>query len=249
MFRSVTSSVSAVSGFVAKGHQTMHHVSCSPSKIPYVGFSPVRLQTGIQSQPSQPVGGLSARPACPTVAGRLYVAKAVVSGFYSASLRRGICATWRNPLTSAIQSRGPWLSCGLCCPAGSSLTMASSETLASSRRLIFFVRWVFALRPRMGWMRELPHFAPRVFPFVPPSVPRQTRRLPMAVPSPPAPAFAPFAVARRLHRRARRFPRGRVTRLQSSLYATARKFAGPSPARTSTFELSPPQVTSKKRRI
>lgn len=31
---------------------SLHHVSCSPSKIPYVGFSPVRLQTGIQLRPS-----------------------------------------------------------------------------------------------------------------------------------------------------------------------------------------------------
>jgi len=30
----------------------LHHVSCSPSKIPYVGFSPVRLQTEIQRRPS-----------------------------------------------------------------------------------------------------------------------------------------------------------------------------------------------------
>jgi hypothetical protein len=78
----------------------------------------------------------------------------------------------RFRLTSAIQSRGPWLACGLCCPAGSSLTMASSETLTPSHRLIFFVRRVFALRPRMDWVRELPQFNPRVFPFVPPSVPR-----------------------------------------------------------------------------
>ena len=28
-----------------------------------------------------------------------------------------------------IQSRDPWLSCGLCCPTVSSLTMVSSETL------------------------------------------------------------------------------------------------------------------------
>ena len=45
MFRPVTSGVSALSGFVANGHQAMHHVSFSPSKIPYGGFSPVRLQT------------------------------------------------------------------------------------------------------------------------------------------------------------------------------------------------------------
>ena len=52
MCRPVTSDVSVFSDFVAKGHQAMHHVSSSLSKIPYSGFSPVRLQTGIQRQPS-----------------------------------------------------------------------------------------------------------------------------------------------------------------------------------------------------
>ena len=31
---------------------------------------------------------------------------------------------------ASLRSRGPWLASGLCCPAGSSLTMASSEPLA-----------------------------------------------------------------------------------------------------------------------
>jgi hypothetical protein len=37
------SSVSALSSVVAKGHQTVHSVSSTPSKIPYGGFSPVWL--------------------------------------------------------------------------------------------------------------------------------------------------------------------------------------------------------------
>ena len=41
MFRPMTSDVSALSGVVAKGHQAMHFVSSTPSKIPYGGFSPV----------------------------------------------------------------------------------------------------------------------------------------------------------------------------------------------------------------
>jgi hypothetical protein len=39
------------------------HVSSSLSKIPYSGFSPVRLQTGIQPRPSSTMPSLSARPA------------------------------------------------------------------------------------------------------------------------------------------------------------------------------------------
>lgn len=54
MFRSVTSNVSALWSFVANGHQAMHPVSASPSKIPYGGFSPVRLQTGLGPSPSLP---------------------------------------------------------------------------------------------------------------------------------------------------------------------------------------------------
>ena len=45
MIRPMTSNVSALSGSVANGHQAIHFVSSAPSKIPYGGFSPVRLQT------------------------------------------------------------------------------------------------------------------------------------------------------------------------------------------------------------
>ena len=38
----------------------------------------------------------------------------------------------RLPATPTRPSRGPWLTIGLCCPDGSSLTMASSETLNPS---------------------------------------------------------------------------------------------------------------------
>jgi hypothetical protein len=54
MIRPMTSSVSALSGIVANGHQAIHFVSSAPSKIPYGGFSPVRLQTGGQPRPSLP---------------------------------------------------------------------------------------------------------------------------------------------------------------------------------------------------
>ena len=46
MGRPAASGVSAFSGFVANGRQAVHHVSSPPSKIPYGGFSPVRLQIG-----------------------------------------------------------------------------------------------------------------------------------------------------------------------------------------------------------
>src|SRR5437899_6317857 len=52
MIRLMASSVSALSGFVANGHQAIHFVSSAPSKIPYGGFSPVRLQTRLTPRPS-----------------------------------------------------------------------------------------------------------------------------------------------------------------------------------------------------
>jgi len=52
MIRPMTSNVSALSGCVANGHQAVHRVSFCPSKIPYGGFSPVRLQTGLGPSPS-----------------------------------------------------------------------------------------------------------------------------------------------------------------------------------------------------
>ena len=54
MFRAVTSIVSTLSGFVAKWPPALAPVSSSPSKIPYGGFSPVRLQTDtdLQRRPS-----------------------------------------------------------------------------------------------------------------------------------------------------------------------------------------------------
>jgi hypothetical protein len=52
MVRPAASRVSALSGFVANGRQAVHPVSPSPSKIPYGGFSPVRLQAGCQPRPS-----------------------------------------------------------------------------------------------------------------------------------------------------------------------------------------------------
>src|SRR5437879_2619538 len=47
----MTSVVSALSGYVANSHRAIHLVSSAPSKIPYGGFSPVRLQTSLTPQP------------------------------------------------------------------------------------------------------------------------------------------------------------------------------------------------------
>ena len=145
----------------------------------------------------------------------------------------------RNNLVAAYRSRGPWLTNVLCCHIGSSLTMASSESVYSFQCLIFFVHWIFALRPRMGWYRQIPQFAPRIYNSVPSSVPRRSCRVHLVISSPTVIAFAIFAVARQPHPTRAGSHVGRVTRLQSSLYATARSLASPAPARTFTLKLSP----------
>src|SRR5262245_24951644 len=50
----MTSDVSALWSIVANSHQTLYLVSPTPSKIPYGGFSPVRLQTRLTPRPPSP---------------------------------------------------------------------------------------------------------------------------------------------------------------------------------------------------
>ena len=90
----------------------------------------------------------------------------------------GASITARDPRRAqSIPSRGPWLASRLCCPAGSQLTMASSEPLASVRRLIFFVR-------RTAWLRVGPQFKQLIFSHMPSLGPRWTGRMPtVAIPS------------------------------------------------------------------
>ena len=215
-------------------NSTMVHVSCSLSKIPYIGFSPVRLQTGIQLRPSLTRSWVKCEAHMHHNHDNLYAAKV------GQPCSCGLTACIAEPaIASAFPVQRPLARRALCCRCGSSLNMASSETVRSFRRLIFFVRRVFALRPRMGWGRQLPQFAPRTSHTVPSSVPRRSARVHLAVPSPRVIAFAVSAPARQPHLHARRFPHGCVTRLQGSLYATARYVACPSPARTFTIELSP----------
>ena len=134
MSRPMTSNVSTLSGCVANGHQAVHHVSSSLSKIPYGGFSPVRLQTELPGRHLRPrahtrrlIGGQQVRRSAPVaLTGNLPLP--------------AVCGVSGEPL----RSRGPWLAGGLFCPASSNATMASSEPLASIHRLI-------VLRPEDTW--------------------------------------------------------------------------------------------------
>src|SRR5208337_3651692 len=98
------------------------------------------------------------------------------------------------------------------------------------------IRRVFAPMSRDG-DRGIPRFTPRVLLSVPPSVPRRTGRALVV-------AHPPMLPSPSLHRLGIRIPTqvdsrvGSVTRLQSSLYVTARTVARPPSTRAFTFELS-----------
>jgi hypothetical protein len=140
------------------------------------------------------------------------------------ALQRVVC---HRPLPS----RGPWLASGLCCPVGSLLTMASSETLVSNHQ-----------RP------ELPQFTLHVFTRVPHSVPRRIVRLLMIVSSShilPSPS---------LHWLGIRVPQNRftvacLTRLQVSLYATARRVCSPCTGQDFYFRAFVPAIAHRRRRV
>ena len=212
----------------------LHYVSCSPSKIPYVGFSPVRLQTGIQLRPSLTGSWIKCEAHMHHQLYNLYATKAEKP----CSCGPRACLT--EPVVStAFPVQRPLARRALCCRSRSSLNMASSESVCPFQYLIFFVYWIFALRPRMGWYRQIPQFAPHIYDPVPSSVPRRSCRVHVVVTSSPVIAFAILAQARQPHPTHAGSHVDSVTRLQSSLYATARDLASPSPARTFTIELSP----------
>ena len=132
MIRPMTSNVAALSGLVANGHQAIHFVSSAPSKIPYGGFSPVRLQTRLTPRPPsrtcpRPLIGRH----CRYLVSRRFV--------------RSRSCDQSAPRTSDHdrESSGPWLPVRLYCPVGSSLTMATSAPLSAAQRIM-----VYAARPR-----------------------------------------------------------------------------------------------------
>jgi len=215
LFRTVTSDVSAVSSFVANSRQSMQHVSSSLSKIPYVGFSPVRLQTGIQPRPSLARIGLSARSAfthsLPTYTWPKLLAQRGASPQPCWFFRDRAEAQAALPslLPTALQSRGPWLANGLCCPIGSSLTTASSETLDPSHRFMSYYDGSLPYDLVWAGIERLPNLLRVSLPSVPSSVPRWTERLHMTVSSPFALAFAISTQARHPQPHTRRFSRGK----------------------------------------
>jgi len=226
MFRPMSLSLSTSYYFLVNDHRSIHHVSSSPSKIPYGGFSPVRLQTGIQRRPSllwayTPLKLMFRRRGLNSVEERIHAQSAHSSVNSSDPVQRPLApqAGYVVPLDHRLLWPHPRL---LISP--SSLSSSSEGSVS-----------------RYPGSQEGPQFTLRICSFVPPSVPRRTQRLHVIVPSSLTLAFATFAQARHSYPTHAGSHVGRVTRLQSSLYATARRIARPSPARAFTFELSPPE--------
>src|SRR5437899_6262346 len=151
MIRPMTSSVSALSGIVANGPQAIHFVSSTPSKIPYGGFSPVRLQTRLTPRPPS--------RACPRPLIGRHCRYLVSRRFV-----RSRSCDQAAPRTSDHDrgSSGPWLPSRLYCPAGSSLTMATSAPLSATRR---FMDYSAGLRDQPASHRGSPIYS--VSPFAP----------------------------------------------------------------------------------
>ena len=205
MFRSTTSDVSAVSGCVANGRQTLHPVPCSFSKIPYGGFSPVRLQTGIGRRSS--------------FARNLYAARASVSGPCS---RDGHFSGSVLPGRSSPEALGS--PAGYAVPPGHGLLWPHPSLWPPPAGLLFFVRRGCFGSPRRT--RGSPIYSACL-----------SLRAVFRTPVDPAVAFdCSFTADTDLDHlctgsvstsRAFRSQRGSVTRLQSSLYATARRLVSP----------------------
>jgi hypothetical protein len=178
--RSVASTVSALSSGVANGHQTMQHVSSSLSKIPYGGFSPVRLQTGSPRRPSSS----SSRS-------YLYAVQVRPSDPYSHRwhFKRVVCHRTSRP--EALGSPACYV-----VPPGFRLLWPHPR-LWSPPADLCFIRRVSVAQLLPTGRPEVPQFTLRVCPRVPHSVPRWTVRLLVTVTSSPILTFAIFVLTRR----------------------------------------------------
>ena len=131
------------------GHQALHFVSSAPSKIPYGGFSPVRLQTRLTPRPpsrtyQRPLIGRHCRYLHPR---RL--------------IRSRTCVQAAPKISDHDrESRGPWLPSRLYCPAGSSLTMATSAPRTATCR---FMDYSVRLRDQPARRRGSPIYSANPF--------------------------------------------------------------------------------------
>ena len=150
-FRPMTSDVSALSSVVANGHQALPTFSPPPLKFRTVGFPQYGFKRACRWRPSP--------------AGRAYTPFKWRPGtrVFSPGIRPGHA----SKLTHTGSSNGPWLPRGLCCPTGSTLTMAISEPLQASRQFNVYIRLAQTLSRQPA---EGPQFTLSVLCGVPSSI-------------------------------------------------------------------------------
>jgi hypothetical protein len=160
-------------GLRGKRSPDHQHDSSSLSKIPYGGFSPVRLQTGFQPRPSSNMSSLSARPAF-THPRRIY------TRLKSLSPKRANCFRYRTCVQSGLS------------PSDANHPVQRSlapQRVMLSRRIIAYYDLIRASLPLppvyvlsggslpIGLLRagkeKVPNLSRLSFPFVPSSVPRR----------------------------------------------------------------------------
>ena len=217
MFR--ITSFRCVGPFSLRGKKRPIHapVAPAPSKIPYGGFSPVRLQAGSQRRPSL------ARPAytTPEWRSRLCAFNSVVRAYAQAA---------HTASDTTHPPSGPWLRHRLCCPAASLLTMATSEALAF--RYVLFVSSAAFLNTRASPFYSACPLARAI--VLTPVVSSDFIRLFIHHRC----CFHPVCRDSATTSSNQSGPAGCFTRLQRSLDATARFHRSPCPAKAFTSELA-----------
>jgi len=234
----------ATMSFKRLGRRACHTcVSSTPSEIPYVGFSPVRLQTGIRPRPSPRRPGVKPRAGIRPGRINLYATRAYASGSCGPLGHAGGTRGMGDPVQRSFAASRVMLSRRVIA------TMTSSETLGTSRRLICFV--LAGLCPT-----ALSGPAPRGSPICSTCLFfRAAVRTPVDMVTAHDRSFVTTTGLRlsASDSASTGSPsptlRGCVTRLQRSLHATARKIAGPPSARTFTTELSPRRVAPSECRL
>ena len=227
------------------GGRTRHLcVSSSPSKIPYDGFSPVRLQTGMQQRRSSSAAlASSARsaygplPPTYTPPPALHRTPVTLAGMYSGAISQDVSSpeALGSPAGSAV-------------PPGLRL-LRPHLRLSPTPADLCIRRRTFALRSCLDCPREGPQF----------TLPICSLRAASRTPADRAVAPDCCFTARNGLRHSRtgsashpglhRFLPGFLTRLQSSLHATARRDGLPFTDKGVYVRAFTSQVTSKRCRI
>jgi hypothetical protein len=178
--------------FKRLGRRTGHAcVSSTPSKIPYVGFSPVRLQTGIPTRSSRVRLGFKPRAGVRPGRNRLYAMRARSPSSYGP-----FGHVKRNPLKGRSSPEVLHSPAGYVVPPGPCYYDLIRNSLSLPLAYCTSSKRIFARRLCLGWSREAPQFAPRVCSSVPPYVPRWAWWLHVTGSSPPSLAFAYLRAAR-----------------------------------------------------